>query len=130
MNYSTELQKTGFNWTPSKLIHRLGKAIDNEESIYYWAYRNNIPVYCPALTDGSLGDMLYFHSYKNPGLRLDIIEVCCPYVRHRSHKCHHHHHRCFYRMYEISIIWLLNRRKVVQSYSAVDSLNIILITQI
>ncbi|CAG8692488.1 36357_t:CDS:2 [Gigaspora margarita] len=34
---------------------------------------NNIPVYCPALTDGSLGDMIYFHSYKNPGLIIDIV---------------------------------------------------------
>ena len=34
--------------------------------------QNNIPVYSPALTDGSLGDMLYFHSYRNPGLIVDI----------------------------------------------------------
>lgn len=61
-------------WTPSKLINRLGKEINNEESVYYWAYKNNIPVFCPGLTDGSLGDMLYFHSYRNPGLILDIIE--------------------------------------------------------
>jgi deoxyhypusine synthase len=35
--------------------------------------QNDIPVFCPALTDGSLGDMLYFHSYKNPGLVIDIV---------------------------------------------------------
>lgn len=55
------------------MIHRLGKEIDHPDSIYYWAYTHNIPVYCPALTDGSLGDMLYFHTFKNPGLVLDII---------------------------------------------------------
>lgn len=60
-------------WTPSKLIARLGEKINNPESIYYWAAKNKIPVFSPALTDGSLGDMLYFHSYKNPGLVLDII---------------------------------------------------------
>jgi deoxyhypusine synthase len=53
-------------WTPSKVIHRLGKEINDERSVYYWCYRNNIPVFCPALTDGSLGDMLYFHSYRTP----------------------------------------------------------------
>lgn len=26
--------------------------------------QNDIPVFCPALTDGSLGDMLWTHSYK------------------------------------------------------------------
>ena len=36
--------------------------------------QNKIPVLCPALTDGSIGDMLFFHSYKNPGLVLDIIQ--------------------------------------------------------
>ncbi|KAK0667881.1 putative deoxyhypusine synthase [Cercophora samala] len=64
------------NWTPSKIIHRLGKEINNEESVYYWAYKNNIPVFCPALTDGSLGDMLYFHTFKSSPkqLKVDIVE--------------------------------------------------------
>lgn len=26
-------------WTPSKVINRLGKEIDNEESVYYWCWR-------------------------------------------------------------------------------------------
>ncbi|EON97070.1 putative deoxyhypusine synthase protein [Phaeoacremonium minimum UCRPA7] len=64
------------HWTPSKIIHRLGKEINDERSVYYWAYKNNIPVFCPALTDGSLGDMLYFHTFKaSPNqLRVDIVE--------------------------------------------------------
>ncbi|KAI8908465.1 putative deoxyhypusine synthase [Gorgonomyces haynaldii] len=66
-----EEQKQGTLWTPSKLIHRLGKEINDPSSIYYWAYKNDIPVYCPALTDGSLGDMIYFHSFKNPGTFID-----------------------------------------------------------
>ncbi|XP_053164388.1 deoxyhypusine synthase isoform X2 [Hemicordylus capensis] len=64
----------GVKWTPSKLIARLGKEINNPESVYYWAQKNNIPVLSPALTDGSLGDMIFFHSYKKPGLVLDIVE--------------------------------------------------------
>ncbi|KAG4302449.1 hypothetical protein PCANB_001256 [Pneumocystis canis] len=59
-------------WTPCSIIHRLGKEINNEESICYWAYKNQIPIFCPALTDGSLGDMIYFHSFRNPGLIIDI----------------------------------------------------------
>jgi deoxyhypusine synthase len=63
------------HWTPSKVIARLGKEINDERSVYYWCYKNNIPVFCPALTDGSLGDMLYFHTYKaSPHLRIDIVE--------------------------------------------------------
>ena len=84
-----EQKESGQVWTPSLFIRRLGKEIDNEESVYYWAYKvntmvspwesaelclqNNIPVFCPALTDGSIGDMIYFHSFRSPGLVLDIV---------------------------------------------------------
>eukprot|EP00842_Homolaphlyctis_polyrhiza_P000041 jgi/Hompol1/1037/HPOL_004095-RA len=68
-----EQKEKGVLWTPSKIIHRLGKEINHTDSIYYWAYKNNIPVYCPALTDGSLGDMIYFHTFKNPGLIVDVV---------------------------------------------------------
>ncbi|XVE99874.1 hypothetical protein REPUB_Repub03eG0239300 [Reevesia pubescens] len=61
-------------WTPSKLIARLGKEINNESSYLYWAYKNKIPVFCPGLTDGSLGDMLYFHSFRSPGLIIDVVQ--------------------------------------------------------
>lgn len=64
-----------FSWTPSKLISRLGAEINDERSICYWAHRNRIPIFCPALTDGSIGDMLYFHSYRRGGIKLDIVEV-------------------------------------------------------
>ena len=61
-------------WTPSKVISRLGREIADPSSFCFWAARNDIPIYCPALTDGSLGDMLYFHSYKTPpGLSIDIV---------------------------------------------------------
>jgi len=59
-------------WSPSSMIARLGKEIDNPESVYYWAYKNDIPVFCPAITDGAIGDMIFFHSYHNKGFVLDI----------------------------------------------------------
>ena len=79
----SEQKSQGVLWTPSKVIHRLGEKINNEESIYHWAAKNDIPVFSPALTDGSLGDMMFFHSFRNPGLILDIISgqkdhCCCP----------------------------------------------------
>lgn len=74
LNEMLKIQKDkGKIWTPSKIIKFLGKAINNEDSIYYWAAKNKIPVFCPALTDGSIGDMMFFHSYRNPGLVVDIV---------------------------------------------------------
>jgi len=57
-------------WTPSTVIARLGKEINDPSSIMYWAYKNNIPVFSPALTDGSLGDMFHFHTFKSSPQRL------------------------------------------------------------
>eukprot|EP00587_Corethron_hystrix_P009254 CAMPEP_0113311414 /NCGR_PEP_ID=MMETSP0010_2-20120614/8659_1 /TAXON_ID=216773 ORGANISM="Corethron hystrix, Strain 308" /NCGR_SAMPLE_ID=MMETSP0010_2 /ASSEMBLY_ACC=CAM_ASM_000155 /LENGTH=370 /DNA_ID=CAMNT_0000167045 /DNA_START=190 /DNA_END=1299 /DNA_ORIENTATION=+ /assembly_acc=CAM_ASM_000155 len=68
-----EQDKTGIFWTPSTIIERMGLEINNEESVLYWAAKNKIPVFCPALTDGSIGDMIYFHSYKRSGFVLDIV---------------------------------------------------------
>jgi deoxyhypusine synthase len=64
--------------TPSKLIKVLGEEIgktpNGKESIYYWCAKNSIPVFCPAIMDGSLGDMIYFFKSKNPDFRLDITD--------------------------------------------------------
>lgn len=58
---------------PSQLIKILGEEINNEKSIYYWAAKNNIPVYCPAIMDGSLGDMIYFFKHQgNKNFNLEI----------------------------------------------------------
>ena len=56
-----------------QVIARLGKEINDEDSIYYWAWKNKIPVYSPGLTDGALGDQLNFHSYRNTGLVIDVV---------------------------------------------------------
>lgn len=68
-----EQKVQGTVWSPSRIIDRLGERINNPSSIYYWAAKNKIPVFCPALTDGSLGDMMYFHSFRQPGLVVDIL---------------------------------------------------------
>jgi deoxyhypusine synthase len=70
-----EMQKSlGRPLTPSELIRNLGKEIDNEKSICYWAYRNDIPIFCPAIIDGSFGDMTYFFKKDNPDFRIDIMD--------------------------------------------------------
>jgi deoxyhypusine synthase len=80
LKYMKEQQfNHGKSWTPSSMIDYLGKEIDNKDSIYYWCHKNNIPVFCPALTDGSIGDMLFFNNFSDtePRLKLDIIEDIC-----------------------------------------------------
>lgn len=67
-------KKTGKIASVSELIKILGKKINSEESIYYWASKNDIEVYCPSIIDGSLGDMIHFFMYKHPDFKLDIAD--------------------------------------------------------
>lgn len=60
-------------YTPSEFIHELGREINNEESVLYWAYKNDIPVFCPALVDGSIGDLLHFQKMSKKDFYIDIV---------------------------------------------------------
>lgn len=61
-------------WSPSKIIQRMGEEMKDETSVWYWTARNNIPVFCPSLTDGAIGDMLFYHSYEREGFIVDIAQ--------------------------------------------------------
>lgn len=67
-------KKTGKVVTPSELVWKLGEKINDKNSIYYWCWKNKIPVYCPAITDGSIGDMVYFFKSKNQDFKIDVAE--------------------------------------------------------
>ncbi|RLF78124.1 deoxyhypusine synthase [Thermococci archaeon] len=72
--------------TASEFIHELGRFMDEklgkekEHSILYWAYKNEIPIFCPAITDGSIGDMLYFYK-EEKGDRELLIDVANDIVK-------------------------------------------------
>lgn len=68
-----EQVEQNINWTPSSIISRMGKEINSEESIYYWAWKNDIPVFCPGITDGAIGDILFTNSFKND-LVVDVVQ--------------------------------------------------------
>lgn len=69
-------KKSGKIATPSEIVWKLGEKINDKRSICYWAWKNKIKIYCPALMDGSLGDMIYFFRYQkgNEDFSVDIAE--------------------------------------------------------
>jgi len=67
-------KKTGKITRASDIIAALGKKINHKESIYYWAQKNGVKVYCPVITDGALGDNIYFFKFKRPDFMLDVTE--------------------------------------------------------
>ena len=69
-----QCQKNGTVLTSNTLIRELGLEINNEESFLYWAAKNDIPVFCPGITDGSLGDLLYFFKNRQSAFLLDVTQ--------------------------------------------------------
>jgi len=70
-----EQKRTGKITTPSEICRSLGE-LGNETSILYWAAKNNIPVFCPGITDGSIGDMIFFFKSKpeNAAFKVDVTD--------------------------------------------------------
>ena len=56
-----EYKESGRMPAPTDIARALGKAVEDERSYLYWAARKNIPVFCPAPTDGALGLMLFYY---------------------------------------------------------------------
>jgi len=69
-----EQKETGKIIGPSDLVWKLGEKINDEKSICYWAWKNKIRLFCPTITDGSVGDIMYVFRHKNPGFKIDVIE--------------------------------------------------------
>lgn len=71
-----EQKESGKIYVPYEIIWKFGEKINDPKSICYWAWKNKIPIYCPAITDGSFGDMVYFFNSRKEGndLKIDIAE--------------------------------------------------------
>ena len=55
-----------------ELCREMGRRICREDSILYWAAKNDIPVYVPGLTDGAVGYQLWLFS-QDHNIRVNIL---------------------------------------------------------
>ncbi|MFT7616307.1 MAG: deoxyhypusine synthase [Candidatus Woesearchaeota archaeon] len=60
-------------WTPSELFTEIGKDLDDNNSILYQAAKKNIPIFCPAITDGAFGYHLYLYQQTNKDFVIDVV---------------------------------------------------------
>jgi deoxyhypusine synthase len=57
----------------SEYTHELGRQLElsdipnRETSFVYWAYKNGIPLHCPVLLDGAIGDGMYYFRRESKG---------------------------------------------------------------
>ena len=56
-----------------ELCREIGKRICNESSILYWAWKNNIPVYVPGITDGAVGYQIWLFSQDHK-MKIDLLK--------------------------------------------------------
>ena len=72
-----ETGKTGADaWLGFGSIHlvwELGKRIGTPDSLIYWAYKHQIPIVIPGITDGSIGAQLFMLRQKHRDFHIDTL---------------------------------------------------------
>lgn len=61
-------------WAVSDLLREIGLMLDDENSILYQAAKNDVPIFCPAITDGSFGFHLYLFQQKHKDFIVDVVK--------------------------------------------------------
>lgn len=56
-----------------ELSWEMGRRICSKESILYWAYKNEVPVYVPGLTDGAVGYQIWMFS-QDHDLKVNVLK--------------------------------------------------------
>ncbi len=59
-------------WVISEFLREVGSFIGDNSSFICQAAKNDIPIFCPAITDGALGMQIYFFRQKHPDFILDV----------------------------------------------------------
>ncbi len=60
-------------WAVSEMLKEIGLGLEDENSILFQAARNNVPIFCPAITDGAFGFHLYLFQQKHDDFIVDVI---------------------------------------------------------
>ena len=66
---------------PSEIINKMGQMIDDENSIMYWANKNEIPIIVPGIMDGSVGSQIWSFSEQHKDFTLDVLKSYVPVKR-------------------------------------------------
>jgi deoxyhypusine synthase len=61
-------------WPVSEMLREIGLSLKDEDSILYQAAKNNVPIFCPAVTDGAFGFHLYLFQQDHPDFVVDVVK--------------------------------------------------------
>jgi deoxyhypusine synthase len=68
-----KLYKKQKRWAVSEMLREIGLMLGDKSSILYQAAKNNVPIFCPAITDGAFGFHLYLFQQKHPDFFVDVV---------------------------------------------------------
>jgi len=60
--------------SPSEFISEMAKHVEDENSILYWARKNDIPIYSPGITDSAIGLQCYFFKQDHKEFGIDVTK--------------------------------------------------------
>ena len=72
--YLKKLYSVKKRWTPSEMFLEIGKTLEDNDSILFQAAKNNVPIFCPAVTDGSFGFHLFMFQQDNSDFIVDVVK--------------------------------------------------------
>ena len=65
-------------WSTKEIIWEFGKYLEKEkngkDSIIYWAWKNNIPIFVPGITDGAFGSQLWMFYQDHRDFKIDLFK--------------------------------------------------------
>ena len=61
-------------WPVSELLKEIGLMLDDSGSILHQAARKDVPVFCPAITDGAFGFHLFMFQQDHPDFIVDVVQ--------------------------------------------------------
>jgi len=61
-------------WAISEFLKEIGLMLNDENSILYQCAKKNVPIFCPAITDGAIGFHLYLFQQKHPDFIIDTVK--------------------------------------------------------
>lgn len=61
-------------WAVSDLLHDIGSRITDRQSILSQAAKHDVPIFCPAITDGAFGFHLYMVQQKHNDFVVDVVQ--------------------------------------------------------
>ncbi len=57
-----------------ELAWEFGRRVGSEDSILYWAAKNEIPIYVPGITDGAFGYQVWQFAQDHKGFKIDLLK--------------------------------------------------------